>query len=153
MLLLIPAVFLVGLGFAYWGTKAWLASARPQAVPVSFGRLEFELGNRVILEGYLDLPEKDYPRRSDYLLLYASQSHAPFDRFVVVFLQASRSAKPNTMHPLPEDYSREDIFLTAADGRPARAGDHVRLTGWAAYQFLDCQRISLDEVDTIELLP
>jgi hypothetical protein len=153
MLLLFPAVFLVGLGFAYWGMRAWRASALPEAFPVTFGRLEFEIGKRVILEGYLDLPDKDHPQRPDYLLLYARQPHAPFDQYIVVFFNASHTDKPNSMRPLPEDYGSGDIFLTAADGRPVRAGDRIRLTGWAAYKYLDCERISLDDVDTIELLP
>jgi hypothetical protein len=153
MLLLFPAAFLVGLGLAYWGITAWRASALPEAIPVTFGRLEFEVGKRVVLEGYLELPDKAHPLRSDYLLLYARQPHAPFDRFIVVYFNPSRTGKPNSMRPLPENYARQDIFLTAADGRPVRAGDRVRLTGWSAYKYLDCERISLDEVDTIELLP
>ena len=153
MLLFFPAAFLVGLGLAYWGMNAWRAASLPEAVPVTFGRLDFELGERVALEGYLDLPDKDHPKRSGYLLLYARQPHAPFDRFVVVYFPASWLGKPNSMQPLPNDYTLDDIFLTAADKRPVRAGDHVRLTGWAVYKFLDCERISLDKVDTIELLP
>jgi len=153
MLLLLPAVFLAGLGLAYWGRSAWRDATFPPAEPVSFGRMELSIGKRVSLEGYLGLPDKDHPKRSNYLLLYDRHPHAPFDRYIIVYFKASRSDRPNTMQPLPEDFSSEDISLTANDGRPVQAGDRLRLTGWSAYKFLDCERISLDRVDTIELLP
>jgi len=153
ILLLLPAVFLAGLGFAYWGKFAWRAATLPPAEPVSFGRMELSIGKRVSLEGYLDLPDKDHPKRSNYLLFYDRYPHAPFDRYIVVYFKASRSDRPNTMQPLPEDFSSDDIYLTASDGRLVQMGDRIRLTGWSAYKFLDCERISLGRVDTIELLP
>ena len=153
MLLIFPVVFLAGLGLAYEGMTAWRKANLPTAEPVTFGRMDLFLGKRVSVAGYLEIPDKDHPKRSNYLLLYNRQPHAPFDRFIVAYFNASPTGKPNTMQPLPEIFTREDIYLTAADGRPVRAGDRIRLTGWAAYKYLDCERISLDRVDTIELLP
>ncbi len=153
MLLLLPAVFLIGLGLAYWFKSSRLVAAQPEAVPVTIGQIEMALDQRVSLEGYLDLPDREHNSRPDYLLLYDRQPHAPFDRYVVAFFKVSQTDRPNSMRPLPEVFIREDLYLTADDGRPVQAGDHVRLTGWARYKFLDCERVSLDEVDTIELLP
>ena len=153
MLLLLPAVFLAGLGLAFGGIRYWQVSHLPEAEAISFGQMEISLGERVSLVGYLGLPDKDHPRRSNYLLLYDRQPHAPFDRYIVAYFNASRTPKPNTMQPLPQESVEEDIRLTAADGRVVRAGDRIRLTGWSTYKTLDCERISLDRVDTIELLP
>jgi hypothetical protein len=89
----------------------------------------------------------------DCVFEHERQPHAPFDRFIVAYFDASRTEQPNSMQPLPEVSTREDIYLTTSDGHPVRAGDRIRLTGWAAYKYLDCERISLDQVDTIELLP
>jgi hypothetical protein len=68
-----------------------------------------------------------------------------------VTLGTKNERTPNTMWPLPSNYTRTSLRVIANDGRLLRGGSRVRVTGWISIGTNKVRRI--DPVIRIDYLP
>ena len=103
--------------------------ALPKVVSVTFTTIKKQkAGTLVRLTGKLDVGTLTtcYGTCTIYLEDPATGATVPID----VTLGKKNELVPNTMWPLPSDYSRSSLRVVANDGRMLKGGVRVRVTGW-----------------------
>ena len=110
---------------------------------------QFPVGQRVVIVGLLEMPDKTACDDDCYVLL---RDNVDPSRTLAVFISTPASGEPgpNQMRSLPEHFEEVDFQVVCADGSLAGDGAALRLTG------LVCRTASgdpcLNEVRLIELV-
>lgn len=122
----------------------------PKPVAVTFRTIKKQkAGTLVRLTGKLDVGvlTSCFGTCTIYLEDPASGASVPID----VTLGTKNEKVPNTMWPLPSDYSRSDLRVVANDKRVVKGGSRVRVTGWIRVGSNGKRRI--DPVIRIDYVP